>query len=66
MQFLLVGVTTFVGVLALRAGFLVYQSVRAQEAIGKGAIAGMLIESVSLWLGLTVVLAAAYTVMHGV
>jgi hypothetical protein len=66
MQFLLVGVTTFVGVLALRAAFLVYRSVQAQEAIGKGAIAGMLVESVSLWLGLTVMLAAAYVVMHGV
>jgi hypothetical protein len=64
MQFIFLFLTTFVCVFVVRAAFLVYHSARIQEAIGKGAMAGMLVESVSLWLGLTVLLAAAYAVMH--
>ncbi len=66
MHFIFVALTTFVCVLAVRAAFLVYQSARTQEAIGKGAMAGIFVEAVSLWLGLTVLLAAAYAVVHGV
>jgi hypothetical protein len=66
MQFLFVALTTLVGVLCLRIAVFVYGSVRTQGAIGKGAFTEMLIESLSLWLGLSVAMAAAYAVKHGV
>ena len=66
MQFLLVEVTTLVGVLCLRIAVFIYLSARTEQPIGKDAFAGMLVESVSLWLGLSVAVAAAYAVKHAV
>jgi hypothetical protein len=66
MRFLFVALTSFLGVLALRAGVFVYVCACTRQTIGKGAVAEMLNESVSLWLGLTVLMAAAYAVKHGV
>jgi hypothetical protein len=44
MQFLLVEVTTLVGVLCLRIAVFIYLSARTQQPIGKDAFAGMLVE----------------------
>jgi hypothetical protein len=66
MQFLFVALTTLVGVLCLRIAVFVYLGANTRQAFGKNAFAGMLIESVSLWLGLSVAMAAAYALKHGV
>jgi hypothetical protein len=66
MQFLLMTFATLICVVALRGGTLVYQSARNQTAIDKAAVAVMLVESVSLWLGLTVAMAAVYAIRHAV
>jgi uncharacterized protein YfaQ (DUF2300 family) len=53
-------------VLCLRIAVFTYLYARTQQRISKGAFAGMLVESVSLWLGLSVAVAAAYAVKHAV
>jgi hypothetical protein len=66
MHFLLMGLATLICVMALRGGTLVYQSARNQTAIDKVAVAAMLVESVSLWLGLSVAMAAVYAIRHAI
>jgi hypothetical protein len=65
-QFLIVALAMFVGVVGLRSGLMAYQSTYKKVVKEKGAFAEMIFESVSLWLALLVAMAAAYAIRHSI